>query len=42
MQYVASINNHQVTLQNRSTVHIAQLKAREIKEQYLAYQMEEE
>ena len=42
MQYVDTIENHQITLQNRSTVPIAQAKAREIKQQYLAYQMEEE
>lgn len=42
MQYVDTIENHQVTLQTRSTVPVAQAKAREIKELYLAYQMEGE
>lgn len=42
MQYVDTIENHQITLQNQSTVPIAQSKAREIKQEYLAYQMEEE
>ena len=42
MQYVDAIENHQVTLQTLSTVPIAQGKVREIKQRYLAYQMEEE
>lgn len=40
MQYVDTIENHQITLQTLSTVPVAQGKAKEIKEQYLAYQME--
>ncbi len=42
MQYVDTIENHQVTLQTISSIPIAQGKAREIKQQYLAYQMEVE
>jgi len=42
MQYVDTIENHQVTLQTCSTVPVAQIKAREIKQQYLNYQMEGE
>ncbi|WP_352400826.1 LytTR family DNA-binding domain-containing protein [Anaerotignum sp.] len=42
MQYVDTIEKHQITLQTLSSVPIAQGKAREIKEQYLNYQMEEE
>ncbi len=42
MQYVDTIENHQITLQTISSVPIAQGKAREIKQQYLNYQMEEE
>mgnify|MGYP000951228966 CR=1 FL=1 len=42
MQYVDTIENHQVTLQTLSSVPVAQGKAKEIKEQYLAYQMEGE
>ncbi len=42
MQYIDTVDNHQVTLQTLSTVPIAQGKAREVKQQYLAYQMEEE
>ena len=42
MQYVDTIENHQVTLQTLSTVPIAQGKMREIKQRYLNYQMEEE
>ena len=41
MQYVDTIENHQVTLQTLSSVPVAQGKAREIKQQYLNYQMEE-
>ncbi len=40
MQYVNTIENRQVTLQTLSSIPIAQGKAREIKQQYLAYQME--
>ncbi len=42
MQYVDTIENHQMTLQNLSSVPVAQGKAREIKQQYLNYQMEGE
>ncbi|MEG6523842.1 LytR/AlgR family response regulator transcription factor [Desulfotomaculum sp. 1211_IL3151] len=42
MQYVDTIENRRVTLQTLSSVPVAQGKAREIKEQYLAYQMEGE
>lgn len=42
MQYIDTIENHQVTLQTLSSVPIAQGKAREIKQQYLSYQMEGE
>ncbi len=42
MQYVDTIDNHQISLQTISTVPIAQGKAREIKEKYLNYQMEGE
>lgn len=42
MQYVDTIENHQLTLQTLSSVPVAQGKAREIKQQYLNYQMEEE
>jgi DNA-binding LytR/AlgR family response regulator len=42
MQYVDTIQNHQMTLQTLSTVPIAQGKAKEIKQQYLNYQMEGE
>ncbi len=42
MQYVDTIENHQITLQTLSTVPLAQGKAREIKQLYLNYQMEEE
>ena len=42
MQYADTIDNHRITLQTRSFVPIAQGKAREVKEQYLAYQMAEE
>ncbi len=42
MQYVDAIEKHQITLQSLSTVPVAQGKAREMKEQYLAYQMEGE
>ena len=42
MQYVDTIENHQIALQTLSTVPLAQGKAREIKQLYLNYQMEEE
>ncbi len=42
MQYVDTIENHQMTLQTLTSVPIAQSKAWEIKQQYLAYQMEGE
>jgi DNA-binding LytR/AlgR family response regulator len=42
MQYVDTIENHQLTLQNLSSVPVAQGKAKEIKQQYLNYQMEGE
>ncbi len=42
MQYVETIDTHQITLQTLSSVPIAQGKARDIKQQYLAYQMEGE
>lgn len=42
MQYVDTIENHQITLQTLASVPVTQGKAREIKEQYLAYQMEGE
>ena len=42
MQYVDTVENHKVTLQTLSSVPIAQGKAREIKQQYLKYQMEGE
>lgn len=40
MQYVDTIENHQITLQTLSAVPIAQGKAKEMKQQYLNYQME--
>lgn len=40
MQYVDTIENHLVTLQTLSSVPVAQGKAREIKQKYLAFQME--
>lgn len=42
MKYVDTIENRQLTLQTFSTIPIAQGKAKEIKEVYLAYQMEAE
>ncbi len=39
MQYVDTIEKHQVTLQTSSIVPVAQGKAREIRQQYLYYQM---
>ena len=40
MQYVDTIENHQITLQTLSSVPVAQGKAKEMKQQYLNYQME--
>lgn len=40
MQYVGTIENHQITLQTLSSVPVAQGKAKEMKQQYLNYQME--
>lgn len=42
MQYVDTVEAQQMTLQTLSSVPIARGKAREIKKQYLAYQMEGE
>lgn len=42
MQYVDSIENHQMTLQTLWSVPVAQGKVKEIKQQYLHYQMEGE
>ncbi len=42
MQYVDTIKNHELTLQTLSTVPNAQGKVKEIKQQYLNYQMEGE
>ena len=42
MQYVDTIENHQITLQTLSAVPVAQGKAKEMKQQYLNYQMEGE
>ncbi len=39
-EYYAKIDDHKVTLQTLSSVPVAQGKARELKEQYLDYQME--
>jgi hypothetical protein len=39
MQYVDTIENHQLTLQNLSSIPIAQGKVREVKQQYLNYQI---
>lgn len=40
MQYVDTITNHQMTLQTLNIIPVAQGKAREIKQQYLNYQLE--
>lgn len=40
MQYIDTIENHQITLQTLSSVPIAQGKAKEMKLQYLNYQMD--
>jgi len=40
MQYIDAIRSNQITLQTLSSVPIAQGKVREIKQQYLDYQME--
>lgn len=42
MQYIDTIESHQVILQTLDSVPIAQGKAKEIKQQYLNYQMEEQ
>lgn len=42
MQYVDTIENNRITLQTLSCIPISQGKAREIKQRYLAYQMEDE
>lgn len=42
MQYVDIIDNHQIILQTLSSVPVAQGKAKQIKKQYLNYQMEGE
>lgn len=41
MQYIDTISNSHVTLQTLSSIPIAQGKAKMIKQQYLAFQMEE-
>lgn len=41
MQYINTISNSHVTLQTLSSIPIAQGKAKMIKQQYLAFQMEE-
>ena len=40
MQYVDTIEIHQITLQTLSAIPVAQGKAKEMKQQYLNYQME--
>jgi len=40
MQFVNTIENHQITLQTLSAVPVAQGKAKEVRMQYLVYQME--
>lgn len=42
MQYVDTIEAHQILLQTRCAVPVAQGKAKEMKQRYLQYQMEEE
>lgn len=42
MQYVDTIDNHQVILQTLSSIPVAQGKAKEIKQQYLNHQMDGE
>lgn len=42
MQYIDTIGNNTLMLQDQSSVPIAQGKTREIKEKYLAFQMEDE
>ncbi|WP_347352920.1 LytTR family DNA-binding domain-containing protein, partial [Acetoanaerobium noterae] len=42
MQYVDTIENTKVTLQNHETIPVAQGKAKDMKQQYLNYQMEGE
>lgn len=41
MKYINTIKNHELTLQTLSSIPIAQGKTKEIKMQYLNYQMEE-
>ena len=41
MQYIDTIDNAQVVLQNLASIPIAQGRAKEVKEIYLAYQMDE-
>ncbi len=41
MQYVDTIQSHQIILQTLSSIPIAQGKTKEIKRQYLTYQMDE-
>ena len=40
MQYVDTIENHQITLQTLSSIPVAQSKIKEMKMQYLNYQMD--
>lgn len=42
MRYIDTIESNRLTLQSKETVPVAQGKAREIKQNYLSYQMEEE
>jgi len=42
MQYIDTIDNIQITLQTLNSVPIAQGKSREVKQQYLNYQLEGE
>lgn len=42
MQYIDTIGNNTIKMQTQSSVPIAQGKTREIKEKYLAFQMEDE
>ena len=42
MQYVDTIENHQISLQDHSSIPIAQGRAKEMKQHYLNYQMREE
>ena len=40
MSYISTIENTEITLQNSATIPVAQGKSKEIKECYLAFQME--